>query len=311
MSETVLAALQLVLLVALAPGLSGAIKRAKAWLQGRQGPPVTQPYFDVLKLLRKDSVVSEHSTAITRAAPMVYAAAFMAAALLAPSAWIPAPLGGAGDAIAIVGLFAVARFALALAGLDTGSAFGGMGASRDVAVAALAEPVLMLAIFAVAFRTGTVDLSGGAAWIAAHPGDALAPSQLLALAALFIAVIAETGRVPADNPDTHLELTMIHEGMLLEFSGRPLGILVWATQLKQVVLFCMLLALFAPFGLATSVAEVPLAIVVFIAKLVALGLFMALIESSNAKLRILRVPQLLGAATTLAVLAIVAEVFLG
>lgn len=306
-----MAAFQLVLLMALAPGLTGAIKRAKAWLQGRHGPPLLQPYHDLIKLLRKDSVVSEHSSLITRAAPLVYAAAFMAAALIAPAAWIPAPLGGAGDAIAVVGLFALARFALALAGLDTGSAFGGMGSSRDVAVAALAEPVLMLAIFAVAFRTGTADISAGAAWIAAHPGEALAPSQLLALGAMFIAVIAETGRVPADNPDTHLELTMIHEGMLLEYSGRPLGILVWATQLKQLVLFCVLLSLFAPFGLASVPTEVPLAIAVLLAKLAALGLLMALVESSNAKLRILRVPQLLSAATTLAMLAIVAEVFVG
>src|SRR5581483_6893142 len=155
-----------------------------------------------------------HASAITRWAPIVYASAFATAALLVPALWWPAPLGGWGDAIAIVGLFALARVALALAGLDAGSAFGGMGSSREVAVAALAEPALLLALLAVGWRTGGTDISSAGLWVNDHAAAVLAPSQLLALVAMFVAVIAETGRVPADNPDTHLELTMIHEGML-------------------------------------------------------------------------------------------------
>jgi formate hydrogenlyase subunit 4 len=311
MIDVVAALAQLVILVAIAPGLNGAIKRIKAMLQGRHGPPVLQPYADLLKLLRKDAVVSEHATAIFRWAPVAYAAAFAVAALLVPALWLPAPLGAIGDAVALVGLLALARFALALAGLDTGSAFSGMGSSREVAVAALAEPALLLALMAVSWRTGGTDLSSASAWLLGHVGSALAPSQLLALGALLVAVVAETGRVPVDNPDTHLELTMMHEGMLLEYSGRSLGLLLWATQLKQVVLFSLVIALFAPFGVARAPAEIPLAALVFLMKLGVLGAAMALIESSGAKLRILKLPELLGAASALACLAIVAALVVG
>jgi len=306
-----LSLLQLGVLVALAPGLNGLIKRMKAVLQGRNGPPVLQPYFDLVKLLRKDAVVSKHATAIFRWAPALYAACYATAALLVPVIWSRAPLAGWGDAIALVGLFALARFAIALAGLDTGSSFGGMGASREVAVATLAEPALLMVLFAVAWRTGGTDLSGASEWFISQAAAAIAPSQLLALAALVIVVVAETGRVPVDNPDTHLELTMIHEGMLLEYSGRPLGILLWATLLKQIVLFALIVALFFPFGLATTTTDVPLALVAFLAKLGVLAIVMSLIESSSAKLRILRVPELLGAASALAILALVAEVVVG
>jgi len=306
-----LALAQLGILLVLAPGLNGLIKRMKAALQGRKGPPLLQPYFDVLKLLRKDSVVSEHTTAVFRWAPMVYAACFSTAALIVPVLWSRAPFAGWGDAIVLVGLFALARFALALAGLDTGSAFGGMGSSREVAVAALAEPALLLVLFAVARRSGGTDLSGASEYLVSQAVAAVAPSQLLALAALIIVVIAETGRVPADNPDTHLELTMIHEGMLLEYSGRPLGILVWASHLKQIVLFSLVAALFFPFGIAGALAEIPIALGAFLLKLVALAFVMSLVESSSAKLRILRVPELLGASAALAMLALVAEVVIG
>jgi formate hydrogenlyase subunit 4 len=315
MSEVMTAAgltlLQLALLAGLAPGVNGLIKRTKALLQGRHGPPLLQPYYDLFKLLRKDAVVSEHASAVFRWAPAVYAAAFATTALLVPTLWTPAPLASFGDALALVGLFALARFALSLAGLDTGSAFGGMGSSREVAVAALAEPAILLTLFAVAWRSGGTDLSGMSIWLQTHGAAALAPSQLLAAGALLIAVIAETGRVPADNPDTHLELTMIHEGMLLEYSGRPLGILLWASLLKQTVLFALLIALFFPFGMASSAAELPLAFGALMLKLGALALLMSVIESSSAKLRILKVPELLGAASALAALALVAEVVVG
>jgi len=308
MTEILGAVAQLVVLLALAPGLNGVIKRTKAVLQGRHGPPLLQPYADLMKLLRKDAVVSEHSTAVLRLAPLIYFAAIAVAALLVPALWLPAPLGIYGDAVVLVGLFALARFTLALAALDTGSAFGGMGASREVAVAALAEPALLLALIAVAWRTGGTDLSAATAWLVTHAPAAFAPSQLLAFAALAIAVIAETGRVPVDNPDTHLELTMIHEGMLLEYSGRPLGVLLWATLLKQIVLISLIVALFAPFGIAQSASDLPLAALVYIAKLGGAAVTIAVIESGGAKLRILKLPDLLGAASALACLALIAAV---
>jgi formate hydrogenlyase subunit 4 len=305
-----LSLLHLALLVALAPAFSGLVKTAKARLQGRTGPPLWQPYADLMKLLRKDMVVSEHASWIFRWAPAASAAAIAVAALLVPAPWAPAPLSVWGDAIAFVGLFALARFVLALAALDTGSAYGGMGSSREVAVAALAEPALLLGLFAVALRTGTTDLSAMSDWIATHGSAAIAPSQILAFVALAVVVVTETGRVPVDNPDTHLELTMIHEGMLLEHSGRALGILTWSTQLKQVALFALLIALFVPGGPPGQLADAPIAVATFIAKLAVFGLAVAVFESANAKLRILRLPELLGTASALAVIALVTELLL-
>lgn len=305
-----LALAQLAVLLALAPGLSGFIKTAKARVQGRTGPPLVQPYADLFKLLRKDLVVSDHTSWVFSWAPAIYAGALATAALLVPLLWMPAPLSGWGDAITFVGLLALARFALALAALDTGSAFGGMGASREVAVAALAEPALLLGLFAVALRTGGTDLSAMSAWVAAHGSAAIAPGQILAGLALAVAVIAETGRVPVDNPDTHLELTMIHEGMLLEYSGRALGILTWATHLKQLMLFALLIALFAPTGIATSPEQLPVALAGLAFKLVVLGTAVAVFESVNSKLRILKLPEFIGTASALATLALITELVL-
>ncbi|HEY8731583.1 MAG TPA: NADH-quinone oxidoreductase subunit H [Candidatus Limnocylindria bacterium] len=305
-----LALAQLAVLLALAPGLSGFIKTAKARVQGRTGPPLVQPYADLFKLLRKDLVVSDHTSWVFSWAPAIYAGALATAALLVPLLWMPAPLSGWGDAITFVGLLALARFALALAALDTGSAFGGMGASREVAVAALAEPALLLGLFAVALRTGGTDLGAMSAWVAAHGSAAIAPGQILAGLALAVAVIAETGRVPVDNPDTHLELTMIHEGMLLEYSGRALGILTWATHLKQLMLFALLIALFAPTGIATSPEQLPVALAGLALKLVVLGTAVAVFESVNSKLRILKLPEFIGTASALATLALITELVL-
>ncbi len=305
-----LAAAQLVLLVALAPGLGGLIKTAKARVQGRTGPPAGQAYADLFKLLRKDVVASQPASWVFTWAPGVYAGALAASALLIPVLWIPAPLSGWGDAIAFVGLFALARFALTLAALDTGSPFGGMGSSREVAVAALAEPAVLLALFAVAARGGGTDLSAMSSWAATHGSAAIAPGQILAGLALAVAILAETGRVPVDSPDTHLELTMIHEGMLIEYSGRALRILSWATQLKQLTLLALFIALFLPTGFVTSAEQLPFALAAFVLKLAVLGLAVVFIESINAKLRILRLPELLGTASILAALALVTEVVL-
>jgi len=305
LATTALAVVHLAMLAGLAPAFSGVIRTAKARLQGRGGPPPLQPYFDLWKLLRKDTIVPAPASAIFRAAPGVYAATAAAAALIVPFLWLPAPLAPWADALVLVALLALGRFALALAGLDTGSSFAGMGASREVAVASLIEPALLLAIFAVGIASGGTDIGATSAWLLEEPARSISIGQLLAFAALAVVVVAETGRVPVDNPDTHLELTMIHEGMVLEYAGRDLGIVQWATQLKQVTLIALLIALFVPAGIGSVL---PIAVLAVVAKLAVAAGALALIESTNAKLRILRLPELLGAAGALAALAVAAAV---
>ncbi|MHB1004183.1 MAG: respiratory chain complex I subunit 1 family protein [Chloroflexota bacterium] len=283
-----------------APVLNGIIKRAKAGWQNRQGPGIMQPWFDLWKYLGRESIVSQHASWIFRWAPYVYFAAHLAAAGLVPTLALVSPLRGMGDVILLVGLLALARFALALAALDTASNFGGMGTSRELAFASLVEPAMFIALFALAIPVGSTELG-------ALIGDGgMSASRLLALGALFIVAIAETGRVPVDNPDTHLELTMAHEGMLLEYSGRALGLLLWGTHLKQLAILSLLGGLLFPWGMAREWGALPLAIGVgsYLLKMTLLGLVLALVESTNVKLRIFRVPDLLGAASLLGVMAV-------
>jgi formate hydrogenlyase subunit 4 len=290
-----------------APLLNGIIKRSKAGWQNRQGPGILQPWFDILKYLGRESVVSEHASWIFRWAPYVYFAAHLAAAGLVPTLMIVSPLPGLGDVIVLVGLLALARFALALAGLDTASNFGGMGTSRELAFAALVEPALMIALFAIAIPAGTTELGA-----MVSDGSVSVP-RLLAMGALFIVAIAETGRIPVDNPDTHLELTMAHEGMLLEYSGRPLGLLLWGTHIKQIVILSLLAGLFSQWGMARELSAAPLIVGLasYLVKLVLLGLALGLVESTNVKLRIFRVPELLGAASLLGLLAVTSIYLVG
>jgi formate hydrogenlyase subunit 4 len=302
--DFVLLPIQLALLVVFAPLLQGGIKTIKARWQNRRGPGILQPYRDIAKFLGRESVVSDQASWVLRWAPAVYAAAILAAAMLVPTLARRSAAPGVGDAIVFVGLFALARFALALASLDTASNFGGMGASREVAFAALVEPGLLLAIFAVALPVGSTSLS-------ALVGDGSPnAANLLAFGALLIVAIAETGRIPIDNPDTHLELTMVHEGMLIEYSGRPLGVLHWATQVKQLAILALLAALFLPWGMAPAgddaIPALLLGVVVFVLKVGALGVLLAAIETSFAKLRIFKAPDLIGLASLLGMLAVLA-----
>lgn len=297
----------LALALLVAPLLNGVIKRSKAGWQNRRGPGVLQPWFDILKYLGRESVVSEHASWIFRWAPYLYFGAHLAAAGLVPTLLVESPLAGMGDVIVLVGLLALARFALALAALDTASNFGGMGTSRELAFAALVEPALLVSLFALALPAGSTALG-------ALAGDGgVTVGRALALAALFIVAIAETGRIPVDNPDTHLELTMAHEGMLLEYSGRPLGLLLWATHIKQMVILSLLAALFFPWGVAREMSVAPLAVslAAYLLKLGLLGLALALVETTNVKLRIFRVPELLGAATLLGLLAVTSIYLVG
>jgi len=298
---------QSALLLLLAPLLSGLIKNWKAKLQNRRGARIWQPYFDILKFLRKDMVISEHASWIFATTPYVVFASGLVVGLMVPLVSARAPLSLFGGALAVVGLLALGRFFLALGGLDPASAFGGMGSSREMTIAAIAEPAMMLAIFTVAITAGSTNLS---LIVAANQGPGwkfLDPAHALAFAALFIVLLAETGRIPVDNPATHLELTMIHEAMLLEYSGRYLAFIEWGAAIKQLVLMALLVNVFFPVGLAaaSTAAALGLGLLFFVAKVAVLAGAVVLVEFTNAKLRLFRVPDLLSAAFILATLALV------
>jgi len=299
--------LQLALILVLSPLLGGLIKSMKAKLQNRRGPSIWQPFFDLMKFLRKDMVISEHASWIFRLVPHVVFVTAVLAGLLVPLAWVPAPLQLFGGALALVGLLALGRFFLALGGLDPGSAFGGMGSSREMTISAIAEPAMMLAIFTAAISAGSTNLSEIVSAGGGHLERFLEPAQALAFAAMFIVLLAETGRIPVDNPATHLELTMIHEAMILEYSGRYLALLEWAASIKQLVLFGLLANLFFPVGvgLGTTMADVAWGMLWLLVKLVGLAVAVVIVEFTNAKLRLFRVPDLMGAAFVLATLALV------
>src|SRR6266404_4893662 len=295
---------QTILLLALAPLVSGCIKNWKAKLQNRRGPPPWQPYFDLAKFMRKDMVISEHASWIFRAMPYVLFISTLLAGLMMPLVSVSAPLNLFGGALAFVGLLALGRFFLALGGLDPASAFGGMGSSREMTIAAIAEPALMLAIFTVAINAGSTNLSQMLAAAQGPTWKLLNPAHVLAFAALFIVLLAETGRIPVDNPATHLELTMIHEAMLLEYSGRYLALIEWGASIKQLVLMALLANIFFPVGIAADLSPAALAISLlwFLAKVLAVAGAVVIVETTNAKLRLFRVPDLLSAAFILAAL---------
>ncbi|MFA5264308.1 MAG: NADH-quinone oxidoreductase subunit H [Opitutaceae bacterium] len=298
--------LQTALLLLLAPLFSGIIKNWKAKLQNRRGARIWQPYLDLHKFLRKDMVISEHATWVFSFAPYVVFFTALIAGLMVPMICVQAPLSLFGGALALVGLLALGRFFLALGGLDPASTFGGMGSSREMTIAAIAEPAMMLAIFTIAIAARSTDISRivqatlGPAW------SLLNPMHVLAFVAMFIVLLAETGRLPVDNPATHLELTMIHEAMLLEYSGRNLAFMEWGAAVKQLVLMTFLVNVFFPIGLAVdcSAAALALGLLSYLGKLLLLSGIVVLAETTNAKLRLFRVPDLLGAAFVLAALAL-------
>ena len=299
--------LQTLLLLLLAPLVSGIIKNWKAKLQNRRGPRPWQVYLDLAKFLRKDMVISEHASWIFSFAPYVLFTSALLAGLMVPTLATPAHLSLFGGALALIGLLALGRFFLALGGLDPASAFGGMGSSRDMTLSAIAEPALMLAIFTVAITAGSTDLSQICRSTQSATWRLLNPAHVLAFAAMFVVLLAETGRIPVDNPATHLELTMVHEAMLLEYSGRFLALMEWGASIKQLVLMTLLANVFVPVGLAVSEAgpgALALSLLAYLAKLLALAAAVVLVETTNAKLRLFRVPDLLSAAFVLATLAL-------
>jgi formate hydrogenlyase subunit 4 len=300
-----LAVVQGAMMLAVAPLLRGLIKKMKAAAQTRQGPPLLQGYYDLAKLLRKEIVRSETSSWVYVVGPRLYFSAALAATMLVPVIVDRAPFEGAGGILGLVGILALGRFALAVAALDTGSPFGGMGSSREMTIAALAEPALMLGLFTAAMAAGSLELgeivrSGFGLGLAFHPSD------VFALAGLFLVLIAETGRIPVDNPATHLELTMIHEAMVLEYAGPDLALVEWASALKELLYITVLISLFAPLGIATTLAPGPLLIglAAWAVKLFAFAIAITLVESTNAKLRLFRVPELVAVSLGLGFLAL-------
>jgi len=311
-TTAILTAIQLAAFLAFAPFLAATIRRTKALLQGRRGPGLLQPYRDLIKWWGKQPLESNASGPVSRYAPAVVLGAVVSAALLVPCVASRAPLLGWGDMLVVVGLLAAARFALALAALDAGGAFGGMGSSRDVAISALAEPGFVLALAGAAIAANSSDLGAMSAFGVTQGAGLLGPAHLLAAAAFALIVVAETGHYPVDNPDTHLELTMVHEGMLLEASGRSLATLVFASELKLVVMAAIFSAVFFPFGTATEMAVGPivLGLLVGLAKMLVIGQALALLDGSVAKFRLLRVPDLLGLATLLALTGLAMQMLL-
>ena len=299
--------LQWIFIVLLSPLVQGIIKTLKARMQGRVGPGILQPYFDLLRLFKKDMVLSGVTSWVFRATPYIVFSSTIAAALLVPIITTRSPFSGIGDVIALIYLFALARFFLALAGLDAGTAFGGEGSSREMTVAILVEPMMMLSIFTAAISAGSTNI----ATIAAS-GMLFTPSHILALSAFVVAVIAETGRIPVDNPDTHLELTMIHEGMILEYSGKYLALMEWSHFMKQMVLFTLAIDLFFPLGMSLN-GEVPGLLgssVLYLGKLLLLAVFMASVESTRAKMRFFQLPALLGGSFVLALLSLLTSLMM-
>jgi formate hydrogenlyase subunit 4 len=277
----------------------------KAALQSRRGPPLLQGYYDLAKLLRKEPIRSSTATWLYAAGPRVYFATAVAATILVPVLIAEAPGEALGGILALVGLLALGRFLLATAALDTGSAFGGMGASREMTIAALAEPALMLGLFTSALAAGSLNLGELVRTLVAR-GPSFGASDILALSGLFIVVIAETGRIPVDNPATHLELTMIHEAMVLEYAGPDLALVEWAAAVKELLYVTVLIDLFLPAGMAQTAAAVPLivALAAWAGKVLAFAVVVTFVESMNAKLRLFRVPELVAISLVLGFLAL-------
>jgi formate hydrogenlyase subunit 4 len=296
----------------LAPGLVGLVRWIKARLQNRRGAPPWLPYFELRKLFGKEVILSPNASWLFRVAPYLVFASTAAVTLLIPLIAVPLPLDPAGDLLLVVYLLLVGTFFLSLAGLDPGTAFGGMGASREMTVAAIAEPTLAVAIFSLAIGAGSTNLSRIATANLANPGVTITPGYMLAFAALFIVTLAETGRLPVDNPSTHLELTMIHEAMILEYSGRYLALVEWASWLKLLIFFSLLSNLFIPWGLATVItpAALAIALLTLLLKLALFAGIVALLETRIAKLRLFRVPELLGVSFVLALLAVTSSFLL-
>jgi formate hydrogenlyase subunit 4 len=295
---------QMALVLLLAPLLTGFVRKVKARLLRSRGASVFQPYRDLLRLLRKEVVLAENASWLFRAAPYLIFAATWVAAALVPTFATGLIFSWTADLIAIVALLGSARFFLALAGMDVGTSFGGIGSSREVMIATLAEPAILLIIFSLALMARSTQLSTVAAFMSS-PEVGLRVSLGMALIALIMVAIAENARIPVDNPATHLELTMVHEAMVLEYSGRHLAMIEFAASLKLLLYISLIACLFVPWKLASfgaGPAAYAFGAAAYLAKLAACGVLLALFETATAKMRVFRVPEFLGAALMLGLL---------
>ena len=303
---------QLLLVVLAAPLLTGWVNQCQAWLQNRSGAGVLQPYRVLHKLFNKDAVIAYNASPLFRATPYIVFGCMWLAAAIIPILAVDLPFSRAADVIALVGVFAVARVFIALAAMDIGTAFGTLGARREMLVSFLAEPALLMVLFTASMISHSTQLPNIVDTLAHHQ-FVIYPSLAFAALAFMIVLLAENARIPVDNPNTHLELTMIHEAMILEYSARHLALIEWASSLKLFAYISLGIALFVPHGIAEvgNWAGLPLALLTLVGKLILAGAGLALLETVSAKMRIFRAPEFLGTAFLLAVLGLLIHFLLG
>lgn len=293
-SDILIGFIQFMIIIILAPLLTGIMRKIKAITQKRVGSSIFQTYFDILKLMKKNEVISQEVSWIFRFSPWIIFSSTLVVAFFIPIFVVYSPFGLGGDIILVIGLFGLSRFFLMLAGLDVSSAFGGIGVSREMMISSLIEPALFLVLFTVAVTYGSTNVE----IIMSHTAESsilISASLLFSLFGFFIIVMAETGKIPFDNPATHLELTMVHEAMVLEFSGKSLALIELSQSIKQLLLMSLLINFFIPWGLSTSfsISEMIVGLLVFLLKMVSLGVLIAYIETKVAKWRLFRIPDLI------------------
>ena len=284
--KTLIIIIQSLLIIAISPLISGIIRKIKNNLRMRKGPGIFQPYYNMFKLFHKEEVISENVSWIFHAAPFIVLSSTVAVLLLVPVIVPEWSLNFMGDFLLIIFLLGLGRFFLALAGLDTGSAFGGMGSSREMFISSFVEPIVLIAVFAVAVKSGSTNMSSISGIKMVYL------SSVVAAVALFFVTIAETSRLPVDNQETHLELTMIHEAMVLEYSGRSLAMIELASHIKQIVFFTIITNILFPLGMLPDISPV-MSIVIYILKILGICVIISVIEVSIAKLRLFRVTDFL------------------
>jgi len=295
---------QMLLVLLVAPLLTGFVRKAKARFQRRLGPPLAQPYRDLIRLMRKEVVLADNASWLFRINPYLIFAATWVAAALVPTFKTGLLFSWSADLIALIALLGSARFFLAIAGLDIGTSFGGIGSSREMMIASLAEPAMVMIVFTLALVAGSTQLATMAAYMNS-PEVGLRMSLALGLVALIMVAIAENARIPIDNPATHLELTMVHEAMVLEYSGRHLALIEFSASLKLLLYISLLACLFAPWGLVVNEVDpisLAIGVLAYLGKLLVSGFLLALFETTIAKMRVFRVPEFLGAALMLGLL---------
>ena len=298
------------IILMVSPFYMGLVKKIKALCQGRRGPPLLQPYYNLVKLLRKERIYSRNTSAIIKATPYINMAAIIAAAFFIPVACLTTPEYGLGNIILFLYLLALAKFFMALAGLDAGSTFGGMASSREMSISSIIEPITIVVFTALVYTLHTLNFY---AMFASTAGTQplFQPPLLLISIPLFIVLIVETARVPVDNPETHLELTMVHEGMILEYAGRDLALMEFSNSVKQTLYMAVLINVIFPWGLTTELTApaIMLSVFAFLVKGAILAGIIGLFESSIAKMRLFALPSLFALAFFFSILTVCLEVF--